>query len=197
MKNWQSAFNLAGGIILFITFRMRTRIAILWQIQYYAPVAINIALTAFIAFLGARLAIIRFGMSKFVSKLFFIYLFFHPDIFAWSNVMNGKDILVLLIHLLFLTAISIFLQRNYLIAFIILFFIVTAFAVFLRFYIPFLFGISLFVALVPKQREVMLPISSLTCSSILLYFLFGSWIHYAFNLVLDNVSNPIIGFLRE
>ena len=63
---------------------------------YYAPVAINIALTAFIAFLGARLAIIRFGMSKFVSKLFFIYLFFHPDIFAWSNVMNGKDILVLL-----------------------------------------------------------------------------------------------------
>ena len=94
-----------------------------------------------------------------------------------------------------MTAISIFLQRNYLIAFLILF-IVTAFAVFLRFYIPFLFGISLFVALVLETERRMFTYFILTCSSILLYFLFGSWIHYAFNLVLDNVSNPIIGFLR-
>ena len=99
-ENWQSALNLAGGNHFIYYFQNAYSLRFFVN-GYYAPVAINIALTAFIAFLGARLAIIRFGMSKFVSKLFFIYLFFHPDIFAWSNVMNGKDILVLLIHLLF------------------------------------------------------------------------------------------------
>lgn len=113
---------------------------------YYAPVALNVLLTLPVAYIGFRIAVREFGIKH--SKLFFAFLLFHPDILAWSNVMNGKDVVVLFLHVLLLSAASWFFAERFRRAFI-----VAAPAVaglfFLRFYVPMLFAGALVIRLLP------------------------------------------------
>jgi len=106
---------------------------------YYAPVALNIILTLFIAWVGANLAAIEFGFTGAWRKIFFAFLLFHPDIFAWSNIMNGKDTLILLLHILLLYAASMFFRKRIYFS-VALAFIVCSMLSALRFYVPLLFG---------------------------------------------------------
>ncbi|MFZ2171749.1 MAG: hypothetical protein WAW61_19170, partial [Methylococcaceae bacterium] len=74
----------------------------LFGIGYYAPVALNIVLTSLIAWFGANLADIEFGINGVWKKLFFAFLLLNPDIVTWSTLLNGKDSLVLLLHVMLL-----------------------------------------------------------------------------------------------
>ena len=112
-KNWQYARMIGQGdhfvYYLYNSYALR-----IFGEGYFAPVAFNILLTIAIAYFGARLAVVEFGMSKQTSRWFYLFLLLHPDILAWSNIMNGKDMLALLLHVLLLTAVSIYLRGQFL-----------------------------------------------------------------------------------
>lgn len=61
---------------------------------YYAPVLLNIAVTAIAARLLYQLAL-TMGASRRYSKWLALALLFHPELLAWSTVTNLKDTLVL------------------------------------------------------------------------------------------------------
>lgn len=131
----------------------------LFGIGYYAPVALNILLTILIAWFGANLAAIEFGFIDRWKKMFFAFLLFHPDIFAWSNIMNGKDTLVLLLHILLLSAVSMYFRGRVLVA-LVLFFVVSMVLLNLRFYVPVLFAFAfaanlLFMEKTPNNLRIL------------------------------------------
>ena len=167
---------------------------------YYAPVACNILLTPLIACLGARLAVREFGLSPGQSKWFYLFLLFHPDILAWSSIMNGKDILVLLLHVLLLISVSLFCQQRLSQAIILgLSVVITLF--FLRFYVPILFAVALVVGtILARQVQVRPRIRYLLLSIIvggLLVTRFGeSGILKYILHVQEQMVNPIYGFVR-
>lgn len=118
---------------------------------YFAPVAANILLTVLIAFIGTRLAVREFGLSKPLSKWFYLFVLFHPDILAWSNIMNGKDVLVLLLHVLLLMSVSLLYERRLRDA-VLLAVPVVLVLFFLRFYVPLLFMLVLVTGMLSMGR---------------------------------------------
>src|SRR5207245_6801811 len=58
----------------------------LFGVGYYAPIALNVVLTLFIAWFGTNLATKELRIPS--RKAFFLFLLFHPDIFAWSTFIN-------------------------------------------------------------------------------------------------------------
>ena len=164
---------------------------------YFAPVALNILLTAGIAYWGARLASVEFSMSKKATKLFFLFLLLHPDILAWSTVMNGKDILVLLLHVLLLTAASLYL-RGKLPKAIQLAAPVILVLFFLRFYVPLLFAMALMASNVladRRNRAGYLLVS--TAVLVLMALLTGKdSLQVAINVIIDDFVNPLYGIVR-
>ncbi|WP_129213028.1 hypothetical protein [Crenobacter cavernae] len=165
---------------------------------YFAPVACNVLLTLVIATLGARLAEKEFGFSRNWKKLFFVFLLFHPDILAWSNVMNGKDTLVLLSHVILLTAVSLFIRGQIGKALILAFPTVLS-LFFLRFYVPLLFSAALLVAIGFRAGGygriwLLLCVASLFGGS--LVFLGMANLAQAVDLVQEKFVNPAYGLVR-
>lgn len=62
---------------------------------YYAPVTLNITLTFVAAGFMTTAARYGLGFSKTLAAGLFVFLAIHPDVIAWSTIMNGKDTLVL------------------------------------------------------------------------------------------------------
>lgn len=118
---------------------------------YYAPVALNVIVTGFIALLGMRLARTEQLFDPRMAPVFFLFLMLHPDITAWSSLVNGKDTLVLLLHLLLLTSISLFLRGHRLAAMLLAGMSVMA-LLFLRFYVPLMFAIAFGASAVLQLR---------------------------------------------
>ncbi len=164
---------------------------------YYAPVALNIILTSFIAYIGARLAFNEFYFSRKSEKLFFIFLMLHPDILAWSNVYNGKDILVLLIHVIFLTTVSLYLRGRIIVSIILMIPIVTT-LLFLRAYVPLLFGIALILSnlIINKKGKWVYFIVSLIITSTILFSVGQNFLQYSWLVLQNSLVNPIYGFVR-
>ena len=136
-QDWNLAVAIAGGqhalYYLYNVYAFR-----LFGQGYYAPVACNIVLTVGIAWLGARLAGREFGLTTRQSRALYIFLLVHPDILAWSSIINAKDILVLWAHVVLLYSVSLLYRGRSLhaviigaLGFVLLFF--------LRFYVPVLF----------------------------------------------------------
>lgn len=165
---------------------------------YYAPVALNILLTILVAWFGTHLAAREFGLSVSWKKYFFGFLLLHPDILAWSNVMNGKDILVLLLHVLLLLSCSLLFERKLGIA-LLLAFPVCVILFFTRFYVPLLFVVALLggVMLAGDQKGRM----KFFMVAGFLFILVFSWtgfegLNYAVDLVREDMINPLYGFVR-
>lgn len=190
-------FGLAGG--RHIVYYIYNLVSInLFGMGYYAPVAMNIILTLFIAWCGTQLAYHEFNLGRFWRKVFFVFLLFHPDIFIWSSVFNGKDIFVLFLHILLLLSVSQLFRKQYLksISFglpvvLILFF--------LRFYVPLLFTVALLFSLLSFNKRIkhlhLIFISSLLFASVLMWY-GGDALHYAFYVLKENLVNPLFGFIR-
>jgi len=122
---------------------------------YFAPVALNILLSPVIAALGCKIAEIEFGFTGPWRAVVFFVLLLDPAIVAWSGVYNGKDVLVLLGHVVILYGFM-FLYRGQMLraagfigpAACILFF--------LRFYVPVLFVVAfmLFILMGAGRRHL-------------------------------------------
>lgn len=82
---------------LFCTFALQ-----LFGPGYFVPVALNAAITAVIAALGCKIAEREFGLVGVWRNVAFFALLLDPSITAWATLINGKDILVLLGHVVML-----------------------------------------------------------------------------------------------
>lgn len=195
-ENWELALFIGGGdhflYYLFNAYAFR-----LFGEGYFAPVALNILLSVLIAYYGTRLAIVEFGLKRQASNLFFLFLLLHPDILAWSNVMNGKDVLVLLLHVILLTAASIYLRGKLhkalwlaLPAILVLFF--------LRFYVPLLFAMALILGavLIKGRGRFWYLLMSVAFALLSLVWIGEGGLQYVFITLQDNLVNPVHGLIR-
>lgn len=196
-ENWGFVLMTAGGdhflYHLYNTYAFR-----FFGVGYYAPVALNILLTVLVAWFGSILGAREFGLKGQWKKIFFMFLMLHPDILAWSNVMNGKDIFVLLLHVLLLLAASLYFQgrNNSAIAVAIP---VVVILLFLRFYVPLLFsGVFVLHQLLAVKRRHHFYWFIGTTSLLLLGSLMtiGNLITPAWANLQENIGNPIFGFVR-
>lgn len=164
---------------------------------YYAPVALNIVLTSLIAWFGSNLADIEFGFNGVWKKLFFAFLLFHPDIVAWSTILNGKDTLVLLLHVLLLYSVSMYFRRKLFASLGLAFFVISILAT-LRFYVPMVFASALALSLLkmPKNYSSLLT-SFVGFFALVIFFLTSGFdIQSAFLVIQKEFVNPFYGLTR-
>jgi hypothetical protein len=198
VDNWQLVLMLGGGDH-FVYYLYNTYAFRLFGAYYFAPVALNILLTVPIAYLGARLAHKELNLSARTSAGLYVFLLLHPDILTWSSLINGKDVLVLLLHIVLLYAVALYLRGRLrralfvgLPAVLILFF--------LRFYVPLLFAIAL-IASVMIRRRLTWRMIGYVFLSLMLVAGFALWIgtstfSYAADLMRQHFVNPAFGFIR-
>lgn len=195
--NWDFVLMTGGGehvlYYLYNAFAFR-----FFGVGYYAPVALNIVLAVLIAWFGAIIGEREFGFTGQWKKLFFIFLLFHPDILAWSNVLNGKDTLVLLLHVLLLLSASMFIRGERLAALAIAI-PVTIILFFLRFYVPVIFATVLvmqqFLA-IRRRHHFFWFLGGTSILFIAFASMVGNMISGAWEMLQANLMNPIIGFIH-
>lgn len=167
-------------------------------VGYYAPVALNIVLTILIAWFGAIVGTREFGFTGQWKKLFFMFLLFHPDILAWSNVMNGKDILLLLLHVLLLLSASMFFRGRRFAALAIATPVVIL-LFFLRFYVPVIFATVLVVhqlLAVRSRHHLYWLLGGTAILFVAIYSMLGDLIQFAWLSFQENLVNPVVGFVH-
>jgi hypothetical protein len=196
-QNWEFALMTGGGdhflYYLYNTYAFR-----LFGVGYYAPVALNIMLTVLIAWVGSVVGAREFGFSAQWKKIFFMFLLFHPDIFAWSNVMNGKDTLVLLMHVLLLLAASFHFEGRSRLA-IALAAPVVIVLFFLRFYVPVFFAGALIVQYLLTVKGLKVQFKIASAAIVLAYALdsvIGHLIPQALSMLQEHSINPVVGFVH-
>ena len=197
--NWESLL-LVGGGPHFVYYLYNTYAFRIFGEGYYAPVACNNLLTPLIAYLGARLALREFGLTPRQGRCFYFFLLFHPNILAWSTIMNGKDILVVLSHVLLLLSVSLLYRKRLREA--LLLGLPTVFVLFfLRYYVPVLFAAALVAGAILARRVRIGPrIQYLLLGGIVAGFLFvrlgESEILRGILQVEEHFVNPLYGFVR-
>ena len=197
--NWESLL-LVGGGPHFVYYLYNAYAFQIFGEGYYAPVACNNLLTPLIAYLGARLALREFGLTPRQGRCFYFFLLFHPDILAWSTIMNGKDILVLLSHVVLLLSVSLLYRKRLRVA--LLLGLPTVFVLFfLRYYVPVLFAAALVAGAILAHRIRIGPrIRYLLLGGIVAGFLFvrlgESEIPGGILQVQEHFVNPLYGFVR-
>ena len=164
---------------------------------YFSPVALNVLLTVGVAYFGAKLASVEFNMSKKASRLFFLFLLFHPDILAWSSIANLKDVLVLFLHVLLLAAVSQYLHGQLFKA-LWLGLPVVFVLFFLRFYVPMLFVVALVAThlLINQRWNISYLMVSFGLAVLALVLIGDSAVQYAIIRLNESFVNPLYGFIR-
>jgi hypothetical protein len=164
---------------------------------YYAPVACNVLLTIAIAVLGARLAYIELALSRQQTRWLYFFLLLHPDILAWSTVLNGKDTLLLLLHVLMLQATAFYLHGRIRAA-LLLGVPVCLLLTFVRFYVPLFFVAALFASALLRQRGRGYMIRVAAGAMMLggATFWMTEQVDYALVVLSDTLVNPLYGFVR-
>jgi hypothetical protein len=163
---------------------------------YYAPVAFNVIAAVAVAWLGTRLLVAEHLCRRAQAPLLFTFLVLHPDITAWSTVMNGKDTLVLLLHVLLLTAVSWFLRGLRWRA-IVLAAAATVVLTFLRFYVPLLFGVALAVVGLTSLRGAArwrLSAAALLLLAATAWQLGPEGVAFVLDRLRSELTNPVVGF---
>jgi hypothetical protein len=164
---------------------------------YYAPVALNVIMTIAVAYLGKIISITEFLISEKSARLFYSFLLLHPDILAWSNIMNGKDILILLLHVLILFSVSFYCQ-NLVVKAIIVALPTTLILLFTRYYVPVMFSIALIVSLIISGgRRRFFDMVLFVGSGVLFLFYIGQdGFQYIAVSLNESFVNPIYGLIR-
>lgn len=165
---------------------------------YFAPVALNVIVSALIALLGTRLALAERLCTPGQSRIFFAFLVLHPDITAWSSLVNGKDTLVLLMHVVLLMSISQFLRGRRLYPIALAAMAVTA-LMFLRFYVPLVFAVALTLGAVLQLRgstRWRVAATALLALSALVMIMGPDMFSYAADSIRANFVNPLLGVVR-
>jgi len=105
-------FSVAGGKH-FVYYLYNAESIRLFGPVYYAPVTLNVVLTFVAAGFMAAAARSGLNLSKRLATGLFVFIAIHPDVLAWSTIMNGKDTVVLVGTSLFIYAVSLAGQRRY------------------------------------------------------------------------------------
>ena len=168
----------------------------IWFIEnsYYAPVCLNVFLAVLCAIIARNIAVENFRWSSIQANKFFVFFALHPELLAWSTVLNGKDTVILLLHLVFLQAFSSWRlgeTTKGLVLFSFVFFVSLAF----RFYLIVLFTIILVLFALLFIRGFKFVFLTLFFSFVLFLTIdfYIPWLDYASNLFLSTKSNPIYG----
>jgi hypothetical protein len=197
-ENWQFLLMIGGGE-QFAYYLYNTYAFQLFGEGYFAPVALNILLTLLVAWFGTLLAAREFGLSGTCRKWFFAFLLLHPDILAWSNIMNGKDIIVLLMHVLLLLSGSLFLGRRW-VAALALAVPVALLLFFIRFYVPLLFSMVLVASLLLSQRRKgnlrLVFIAGGLMALLLAQLETAGLLQYGLGTLRETFINPVYGLMR-
>jgi hypothetical protein len=175
-------------------------VALEWFGQgYFAPVALNVIITAFIAMIGTRLVAIEQLVSQRRAKLFFVFLLLHPDLTAWSTFVNGKDTLVLLLHVLLLYAFSLLLRGHRGVSAVVLGAFVVTVLLFLRFYVPLIFAVALILSFLSNTRGLSrwrLTLGAFfSLGGLFVVMDFSLFVH-AFESIREDFVNPAVGLVR-
>jgi hypothetical protein len=151
-----------------------------------------------ICWLGAIIAKREFDFDRGQFVLFFFYFFLFPDALVWSSLVNGKDTLVLLLHVVALFGVSQIMRGRYFSGLLIGG--VAAFVLFsLRFYVPLLFGVAWFASFFLGMSRRRILRASLIGAVILggcLAAIGPSMLMFAYGRLQANLSNPLYGFVR-
>jgi hypothetical protein len=196
-ENWEFILNIGGGDH-FVYFLQNSYAFKIFGYGYYAPVALNIIFSVFIAWIGAIIGEREFGFNRVWKNLFFVFIMFHPDILAWSNVMNGKDTLVLLQHVIILNGVSLCYRKRNIAgmacitpSLFILFF--------LRFYVPVIFAFAIILNKLYgslRLRSFIFGLMLLPVGYFVFDILIGHLIDFAIQSFQDNITNPFFGFAK-
>jgi hypothetical protein len=165
---------------------------------YYSPIVLNIIATAIIAALGSKIAVSENIINHNYMAALFTYIMVHPDITAWSTLVNGKDILVLLIHVMLLYAISVYFRGLRRRALTIIAVSVTI-LFFLRFYVPIMFAAAFLLSFLVRLRglqrwqlaflSIVIIVSAVSVVGI-------SPLLSALDSLRENFVNPAVGLIR-
>lgn len=162
---------------------------------YYAPVALNIMLTGGIALLGSRLAVAEGFVPPHIRPAFFAWLMLHPDILSWSTVCNGKDVLVLLMHVVLLSAVSdYFARRRWRAGVQAGLAVLTLF--FLRHYVPLLFGAAFAATALWSGKgwsRIATAITALLLFAGVIAVIGPDTLLFALDLLRADLVNPVVG----
>jgi hypothetical protein len=198
-QHWEYVTAVGGGSH-FLYYLYNSYAQRLFGYFYFSPVALNVVLTVLVAYAGSRLASIEFKLSRNQLRLLYLFLLFHPDILAWSNVMNGKDIFVLLLHVLMLFSVSLF-YRNRSWHALLLGIPVVLVLFFLRFYVPLLFMLALMFSILASSTisfriRLRFLIIGAVLTAAVTAFLGADRIASSLTQIIENFVDPAYGFAR-
>ena len=197
VQNWDEVTRVSRGRH-FVYYLYNAYAIRIFGDAYFSPVAFNIVLTTAIAGLGTVLARAEFRINRYQSKWFYAFLLMHPDVLVWSTVMNGKDTLVLLAHVLLLLAVSLLFRGRLLQALLIALPTVLTLS-YLRFYVPPLFALALVLGIsLSKLRFQIRYCLIWVCAIAGLLLVMPDYVSSGINVgwLQGSLSNPIFGLLR-
>jgi hypothetical protein len=162
--------------------------------HYFAPVAMNVMLATLVAVLGARLAAFEFRLTRTQKKLLFCLFFLHPEILGWSSVFNGKEMCVLLCHVLLLIGVSLFFRKRWVTAVLLIVPVVFLLSG-LRYYVPFLFAAAFlgYAILTLRDRRGLLLLVTGSCTMGLIVMQLYGGFGYGLDFMLSTLSDPLFG----
>jgi hypothetical protein len=167
---------------------------LLFGVFYFSPVVINIIISAAAAVISVKIIKQQQILCGRHLNYFFLFFVLHPELLSWSTVFNLKDTLVLFMHVLLLYAVSLFvLQKKMAALFIGL--SATVILVGLRFYVPFIFGLSFLMYIITGMKLNFKKVITFG-TSMSLFFLFAvPWNYFTYSLKVYKTSmiNPLTG----
>ena len=166
--------------------------------NYFSPVALNIIISVLIAYIAVRFTASELKYNSSLKRLFFIFLMLHPEMLTWSTVYNGKEVLVLLLHVLLIWGVSLLYSGKVLKSFIVIAIALTA-LVFMRFYIIPIFIAALVITTLLHTRSKGKKILAAFLSVAVFAFLWSNYLgtlSSAYNAIISNFVNPIYGVFR-
>jgi len=181
-----------------IIYNIINAIAFLFFGEYYfSPVVINIIISAFAAVISVRIIKEQKILRETQLNYFFILLCLHPELLSWSTVFNGKDTLVLFMNVLLLHSVSLFILQRKMAAFF------TGFlAIFvllgLRFYVPFIFGLSFLIYLIIYKKLNLKKVLNFgfILSLFLLFVVPWDFLSYSLEVYKQEFINPLTGVVH-
>lgn len=190
-------FSTAGGkhffYYLFNADAMR-----LFGYAYYAPVAVNVALTFLAAGLMAGAAKTGLNFSRNLAAGLFASIVLYPDVVAWSTIVNGKDTVVMAGISMAVYVVSLAESGRYRRALSLALFLGLV-LLFTRFYTPLMMLVALGLALTLSssgRRRSWLWLLVVTGGGAVLGVLGTRMLGSAFNLLLQDWVNPGYGIVR-
>lgn len=193
-QNWEFLHTLAGGRHVLYQLYNATAIYVFGN-GYFAPVAGNIIATCFIAWVGTQIAVRDFNLTRTTGNVLFMFLLFQPNILAWSSIINLKDILVLLLHVLAINGTSLLYRRRYPIALLSL---LPAFfgLMYIRFYAPLLILVAAAVTpltLETKPKQLLVLLAGFVATLPAIGMIGPTRIQFAISSMQSRFINPLWG----